>query len=96
MKRLITNKKYDIDDARLVAEYHNDLDSQNAEFCFEELYLKKTGGYFIYGRGGVKSRWVTENGEGIKELSVEQAQQWIKKHTDDHHKYADLWGEAEE
>ena len=96
MKRLITNKKYDIDDARLVAEYHNDLDSQNAEFCFEELYLKKSGGYFLYGRGGPLSRWADVKGEGIKPLSVEEAQKWVKQHANDQYEYADLWGEAEE
>ncbi|NOQ93120.1 MAG: hypothetical protein GQ547_00620 [Methylophaga sp.] len=95
MNRLITNKILDIQDARLVAEYHNDaLDP--AELCMEELYLKKSGGYFLYGRGGIKSQWTAINGEGIKSLSVEDAQKWIKQHANDRNKYADLWGEAEE
>jgi len=95
MKRLITNKKYATDDARLVAEYNNGA-SDIAESCFEELYLKKSGGYFIYGRGGSKSRWADVKGEGIKALSVEEAQKWVKQHTNDQYEYADLWGEAEE
>jgi len=96
MNRLITNKILDIQDARLVAEYHNNaLDS--AELCMEELYLKKSGGYFLYGRGGEKTQWVAFNhGEGIKSLSVKDAQKWIKQHTNDRNKYAGLWGEAEE
>ena len=95
MKRLITNKKYDIQDASLVAEYNNGaIDS--SELCFEELYLKKSGGYFLYGRGGIKSRWANVDGEGIKSLSLEEAKKWVKLHTNDKYEYADLWGEAEE
>ncbi len=97
MKRLITNKKYDIQDARLVAEYNNGLDSSDAKSYFEELYLKKSGGYFLYGRGGALSKWGNvNNGEGTKTLTVEDAKAWVKQHTNDHNHYADLWGEAEE
>ena len=96
MKRLITNKKYDIHDARMVAEYNNGLDSSNIESCFEELYLKKSGGYFLYGRGGSKSRWADFNGEGIKLLTTKEAEDWIKIHAHDQYEYADLWGEAAE
>jgi len=95
MKILIPNKKFDIHDAKLVAEYHNDaLDP--AELCIEELYLKSSGGYFLYGRGGIKSQWACVNGEGIHLLSVEDAQEWVKQHTNEKNKYADLWGDAEE
>ncbi len=94
MKRLITEKKHEVQDAGLVAEYNNGLDSSDPEAYFEELYLKKTGGYFLYGRGGTNSKWA--NGEGSKALSVEEAQAWVKKHANDKNYYADLWGEAEE
>ena len=99
MKRLITNKKYDIHEANLVAEFNNGLDSTAAEFCIEELYLKKSGEYFLYGRGGVNTRWSDSNeekGERIKNLSTEEAQEWINLHSHDHHYYADLFGEAQE
>lgn len=99
MKRLITNKKYDIHDAKLVAEYNNGLDSSNAESCVEELYLKKSGEYFLYGLGGDDTRWSDSNeekGEGIKPLTAREAQYWINLHSHDQHYYADLFGEAEE
>jgi hypothetical protein len=96
MKRLIANKKYDIQDARLVAEYNNGLDSSDDESYFEELYLKKGGGYFLYGRGGVNSKWANANGEGTKILTVEEAKAWVKEHVNEKNNYADLWGEAEE
>jgi hypothetical protein len=99
MKRLITNKKHDIHDARLVAEYNNGLDSSHAESCVEELYLNKSGEYFLYGRGGKLTRWSGVDGmggEGIKPLIAKEAQEWIDLHSHDKYEYADLFGEAEE
>ncbi len=95
MKRLINDKKYDIHNAKLVAEYNNGT-IDRSESCFEELYLKKSGGYFLYGRGGSKSQWADFNGEGIKSISLEEAKRWVNQHTNDQYEYADLWGEAEE
>lgn len=99
MKRLITNKKYDIHAAKLVAEYNNGLDNNNAESCIEELYLNESGEYFLYGRGGKVTRWFGVkgmSGEGIKPLTAKQAQEWIDLHSHDKYEYADLFGEAEE
>lgn len=99
MKRLITNKKYDIHDAKLVAEYNNGLESSNAESCIEELYLKKSGDYFLYGRGGALTQWSGTggtSGEKIKSLTAKEAQAWIDLHSHDKYEYADLFGEAEE
>jgi len=95
MKSIITNKQQQIHDAKLVAEFNNGL-IDGVESCFEELYLKKSGDYFLYGRGGLKTQWQAFDGEGIKPLSIEEAQQWVKQHTNDQYEYADLWGDAEE
>jgi len=99
MKRLITKKKYDIHDAKLVAEYNNGLDSSHAESCIEELYLNKSGEYFLYGRGEALTQWSGADGasgEGIKPLTAKQAQEWTDLHSHDRYEYADLFGEAEE
>ncbi len=98
MKRLITNKKYDIQGAKLIAEYNNTIDTSVPESYIEELYLK-SGDYFIYGRGGAKTWWSDGNrigSEGIKRLTTEEARAWINQHSCDKKKYADLFGEAEE
>ncbi len=42
MKRLITNKKFDIHDTKLVAEYNNGLNDTSTKHCIEELYLEST------------------------------------------------------
>lgn len=99
MKQLIENKKYDTNEARLVAEYNNCLDSSDEESYIEELYLTKSGDYFLYGRGASSTQWAGPNGasgEGIKPLTAKQAQEWINQHSHDKQKYTDLFGEAEE
>ena len=98
MKRLITNKKFDIHDTKLVAEYNNGLNDTSTKHCIEELYLKKSGEYLLYGRGGLKTQWsANENkDEGIRPLTAKEAQDWIYLHSHDQYYYADLFGEAEE
>ncbi len=99
MKRLITHKQYDIQDAKLVAEYNNGLEANNTDSCIEELYLKKSGEYFLYGRGGTTTQWSDSNHqgcEGIRPLTTDEAKKWIDLHAHDRYEYADLFGEAEE
>lgn len=97
MKTLIANKKYEIGDARLVAEYNKTADRGEDDAYCEELYLKNSGTYLLYGRGGCKTPWNEFEGEGIKLLNADQARDWIKQHSHDKkNEYSDLWGEAAE
>ncbi len=40
MKRLITDKKYDINDAKLVAEYNRGLESIATESCIGQMQAR--------------------------------------------------------
>jgi hypothetical protein len=99
MKNLIPDKKYDIQNAQLVAEYKNEYSSDDVMACSEELYLKKSGKYLLYGRGGTNTEWSeghVKSGEGYRLLTVNEAQEWIKLHAHGENVYADLFGDAEE
>ncbi len=99
MKRLITDKKYDINDAKLVAEYNRGLESIATESCIEELYLNKSGEYFLYRRSDAmtgESNSSKERVEVISPLTTQEARDWIDLHCHDHQHYADVFGEAEE
>lgn len=99
MKRLITDKIYDIHDAKLVAEYNRGLDSIATETSIEELYLNKSGEYFLYRRSNAmtgRSNSSKGRGEGILPLTTQEARDWINQHCHDHKHYADVFGEAEE
>lgn len=96
MKTLINDKKTNLDDAKLVAEYCNNREKDDDEFCMEELYLKDSGHYFLYGRGGAGTDWAELGGEGLKSLTAQQAQDWVTDHAGDKSHYTDLFEDAQE
>lgn len=52
MKARINNKRYDTKTARRVGRWSNDLPTSDFKYRTEELYLKRTGEFFLYGEGG--------------------------------------------
>lgn len=85
--------KYEVEDARLVAEYNKTVDEDEDDSYCEELYQKNSGTYLLYCR----TTWNEFKGEGIRLLNADQARDWIRQHSHNKkHQYADLWGEAAE
>ena len=69
---------------------------------YQELYRKKTGEYFLYGRGGAmtmygeccgSNSWT--GGSAILPLTVDEAQEWVMEHCDAD-TYISLFWEVEE
>lgn len=88
MKKIIRNKKYDTDTAKLVAEWEHDYPSDFTYFC-ETLYKKRTGEYFLYGKGNAASKYAQSAGDNrwasgstIIPLTYESARQWAEDHMD--------------
>lgn len=86
MKKIIDNKSYDTEKAREVGSWDNGLYPRDFGHCYETLYRKRTGEYFIHGEGGPMSKYrraVDQNswrgGEDITPLTVEEARQWAEK-----------------
>ena len=86
MKKIISGRRYDTSTAKLlgVASYGYCTDF---EYWREELYVKKTGEFFLYGQGGPMSKYsrpVGQNewsgGHEIIPLSLCEAQKWAEKH----------------
>jgi hypothetical protein len=102
MKKIINGKVYDTKTAELVGEWANTYNTRDFNFCIENLYRKKTGEYFLHGRGGPMSRYAVSVGgntmsgsEQIKPISFEYAKQWAEEHlTAD--EYEKLFGEVAE
>lgn len=65
--------------------YQTDFDS-----VYIQLYRKRTGEFFIAGRGGARSRYAHKTcegdgqvgGKGIDPLTVEEAKEWCLKYLD--------------
>ena len=101
MKKIINGKRYDTDTAKFVghAEYSHPRD---LNYWSEDLYLKKTGEFFIHGEGGANTiyaqpaeqNWRT-GGEKIRPLSLKEAQKWGEKYLSAD-KYEQVFGKVEE
>lgn len=101
MKKIIKNKVYNTDTAKLLAEYDSGNRGDFHWYC-EELYQKKTGGFFIYGEGNAASPYSqkvdTNTWSGscaIVPMSYDEAREWAEKKLDAD-EYISIFGEPEE
>lgn len=100
MKKIIDGKKYDTETAKFLEEWWNGLCITDFHYVREELYIKKTGEYFLYGEGGAASSYAKSTGSGytdgwgITPLTKEKAMKWVEKRCND--SYEEIFGECEE
>lgn len=96
MKKIIQNKVYDTDKARLQASYSSDYPVSSFKYYEEALYLKKNGEYFLYGSGNAASPYakkmaeVKVPGEKILPFTYDKAKEWAEKRLTPE-EYADLF-----
>lgn len=89
MKKIINKRLYDTKTATLLACYDDGLPWTDYCCCYEELYRKKNGEYFIYGTGGA---WSPYPETTILPVSPEEAREWAeeKMSVDDYLKYFEI------
>lgn len=101
MRSIINGRMYNTDTAVCVAHYSNGRKRSDFHYLRETLYLKKTGEWFLFGRGGAMSkyfvmrgRWQGGGSETIP-FTEDEAKKWLSKHgfTDQYTKY---FGKPEE
>lgn len=102
MKKIINGKLYDTDTARMLGSWENTWDTRDFGHVSEELYIKRTGEYFLYGEGGPSTRYAKTIGQNswsggaqIMPLSVEAAREWAEEHLSAD-KYAEIFGMPDE
>lgn len=101
MKKILNGKLYDTDTAKEIGYYSNGYGAGDFQYCYESLYRKKTGEFFLYGRGGAMSKYCEScvsgrtGGSVIIPYTVEEAKKWAEEHicADD---YMELFGTVEE
>ena len=98
MKKIIKGKLYDTDTAKKLAVWSNEYYPNDFNFCQERLYRKRTGEYFLFGKGGANSGyrercygggWTA--GKNIIPLTYEEARQWAEEKLDAD-EYAEIFG----
>lgn len=88
MKKIINNKVYDTDKARLLGR---DGYSHPGDFHWwsEALYQKRTGEFFLHGEGGPMTKYSVSTGlnqwrggEKLIPLDMDAAKSWVEEHLD--------------
>ena len=92
MKKIIKGKLYDTETAKLVGEYDNGKFTNDFGYFSEDLYLKRTGEFFICGIGGAFTKY--DGVETITPVSYEDAQNWVEEHLSGE-EYINIFGEPE-
>ena len=102
MKKIIDGKLYNTETARKLGEYENMSDVRSHAYCYEALYRKKTGEYFLFGEGGPASTYGKPVGQNewrgnwdIRPQTEESAKRWSEDYLDAD-EYIGIWGEPEE
>lgn len=88
MKKIISNKVYDTDTALFLGSAcANGMTPRDFQYWSEALYQKRTGEYFLYGRGGPMTKYAVSEGqnswrggEKIMPLAYDTARQWAEDH----------------
>lgn len=99
MNKVINGKRYDTETAELVGQWDNGHNFGEFQYECEELYRKKTGEFFLYGKGGPMSSYAVPSGNNnwtgsskITPISIDEAKEWAEKNldADDYEKYFQL------
>lgn len=101
MKKVINGKLYNTETAQKIYETDNGLGMSDHRFFNESLYRKRTGEFFLAGKGGGMTKYARcyggacGFGEDIFPLTPEETKAWVEKHmeADDYEK---LFGPCEE
>ena len=88
MKKIIAGKKYDTETATFLGD-RSHSNPYDFGYVYEALYIKRTGEYFMYGKGGAMTKyrtWVDNNswmgGETITPITEQDARAWVEEYLD--------------
>lgn len=101
MKKIIDNKLYNTETATNLGGWSNGLPQSDFSYAAETLYRKKTGEFFLYGKGGPQTRYCSRcgdswgYGEAIIPMKFEKAQKWAEEKLDAD-EYEKIFGEISE
>lgn len=75
---------YDTEQAEQIAHYSNSLGKRDFGYVRETLYRTDNGNYFLFGRGGAKTKYGYRTGNGrtggsdIREMDEGECIQWAE------------------
>lgn len=99
MEKIINGKRYNTETAQYIGTGSSRYPVNDFNYWEEELYLKRTGEFFLYGWGNAASKYsqsVGQNswtgGEKIQPLSYDTARKWAEEflEVEDYEKYFEV------
>ena len=85
MKKIINGKRYDTETATHVANMWNGYPRNDSRFEDTDLYLTKSGNWFLAGSGGPMSRWsetignASAFGSGIQPSDADDVREMLER-----------------
>ncbi|MDO9491268.1 hypothetical protein [Acetobacterium sp.] len=86
MNKVIKNKLYNTQSATQLADWDNGYPRMDPLYVKENLYIKKTGEYFIHAYGGAATQYAEQSGnnqftagEILLPITFEEAENWAKE-----------------
>lgn len=102
MRKIINGKMYNTETAEEIDWRENMTNPGDYGYYKETLYRKKTGEFFLRGKGNAASMYaevqadrMRSPGEKIVPLAIKEAMVWVENYSDAD-TYIDLFGEVEE
>ena len=101
MKKIIKGILFDTDTAQFLGKWENCYDWGNFQHCYEALYRKQNGEFFLHAEGGPASKYAisipggSRGTEFIRPLTCDEAKEWAEKHLDGD-KYIEIFGPVPE
>ena len=84
MKKIINQKRYDTETAMKIGERRNSAPGHEFPATIQEtLYRKRTGEFFLHGKGGSETKYSRKPGSGGEKLiplAYEDAKQWAAEY----------------
>lgn len=103
MKKIIGGKRYNTETAKYIGSGFANCGVTDFKYFEEDLYQKKTGEFFLHGKGGPASKYAKEfdgsmwGDEKIIPISLEEARAWGEKYlsTDEYEEVFEVEEEEE-
>jgi hypothetical protein len=86
MRKVIDGKRYDTDQAQLVASWDNGQNRGDFKRYEEDLYRTKKGNWFVHKAGGPMTHMAVQRGNGyggsqeIEPIAEDEAFEWMQDH----------------
>ena len=86
MRKVINGRTYNTATSKCIGEWSNGHNTNDFNYCSEDLYKNTKGAYFLVGEGGPMSKYAVSHGNdasGSAELipmTVTEAQEWAEEH----------------